>query len=642
MCGIFGAFGDEAGLTRGILEKATATLQHRGPDGWRTWLADDHRTGLGHTRLSIIDLEGGAQPLQNETGRIHAVVNGEIYDFEKMRDELQAKGHRFSTASDSEVVIHLYEELGLESLHQLRGEYAFIIWDANNQCLIAVRDRFGVKPLYYSVYQGVLFLASEIKALIAAGVPAQWDEESFYIACHFGFTPLENRTLFKDVLQIPPGQVLTATKQHLRIDRYWDFNYPLTEMQNQPLSETEAIETFRSLFDEAVQLRLRADVPVGVYLSGGLDSCSILGTAAKFRGAGVKAFTIGFQDAVYDETAIAKEMAELSGAEFKPLLVTQEALALNFVESIRHCETITANPHTIAKFMLSKSVRDSGYKVVLTGEGADEILGGYSHFRQDLLLYTEEHGSKSHLHKSLRELKKKNVFSLDLSPNKAIDQNHPVRLSLGFVPSWLKVRILGAQKIKRFKLFSKDIRAQFSGLDPYRVFLDSLDIQNQLRGRHILNQSMYLWSKIMLPNYLLCSLGDRMEMAHSVEGRVPFLDHKLVEFTVNLPVSFKIRKMTEKYILREAAQPVISKTIYGRQKHPFIAPPATKKAGPMSVFIREYIGDHLQELPFFDRHKIGGILKLIDVIPAPRKEEIDSLLMMLASIVALQTEFGIR
>ncbi|WP_025688004.1 asparagine synthase (glutamine-hydrolyzing) [Paenibacillus zanthoxyli] len=639
MCGIFGHYCDVGNVEMETLEKATATLFHRGPDGRRIWISEDRKVGLGHTRLSIIDLEGGNQPLENEDGRVHAVVNGEIYDFERIRGELQAKGHRFKTASDSEILIHLYEEKGLDALQELRGEYAFIIWDSKNERLIAARDRFGVKPLYYSFHQGALFLASEIKALLAAGVPAQWDEESFYISCHFGFTPMQERSLIKGVFQIPPGHVMVATKYQHRIYRYWDFNYPLKEMHNNRLGDEEAIEMFRNYFEEAVKLRLRADVPVGVYLSGGLDSCSILGTVAKFRGSGIKAFTIGFEEALYDESAIAKEMAEFTGAEFSPCYVTQQSLADNFVASIRHCENVIPNPNSVAKFMLSKLVRDSGYKVVLTGEGSDEILAGYSHFRQDLLLYTEDHGSQNSIQDSLKELKRKNFFSLDLSSNEVIDDN-AINRRLGYVPSWIKLRITSSNKPK--SLLSNQMKAKYSELDAYSTFLDDLDVKNQLHGRHILNQSLYLWSKMLLPNYLLSSLGDRMEMAHSVEGRVPFLDHELVQFATTLPISLKIRNMTEKFILREAAHPVITNTIYERQKHPFVAPSAKKTEEPLFIFFREYISDYLHELPFFDKQKVAELLATIEDVPSQEREETDATIMMLASITALQEQFGLR
>ena len=639
MCGVFGSFCDNGNLSMDTLVKATSTLYHRGPDGKEVWMSKDKRIGLGHTRLSIIDLEGGKQPLKNEDGTICAVVNGEIYDFKRIQKELQAKGHRFRTNSDSEVLIHLYEELGLDAVHELRGEFAFILWDSKNQRVIGGRDRFGIKPLYYSFFHNTLFLASEIKALLAAGVPAQWDDESFYIGAHLAFTPMQNRSLFKGVFQIPAGHVLVANKYQHSLHCYWDFNYPLKEMQNNNISDKEAIETFRDYFDEAVKLRLHADVPVGVYLSGGLDSCALLGTVAKFRGPGVKAFTIGFDDAAYDETANAREMAEFAGAEFTPYMITKQALVQNFVESIRHCETTVVNPHTVAKFMLSKHVHDSGYKVVLTGEGADETLGGYAHFRQDMLLNENNQASDSSINNSLKKLKQNNLFIPDLASGGFIDDN-AIKRRLGFVPSWLKIFMSASNDIKGF--LSKETLEKFSSIDPYSLFLDDQDVHNQLSGRDNLNQSEYLWSKLMLPNYILCSLGDRMEMAHSVEGRVPFLDHKLVEFETTLPTSLKIRNMTEKYILREAVRPVITKSVYNRKKHPFVAPLSTNKIDdPMFTFMHEYIGDNLDKLPFFDKNKIGALINNIKKSPLEERGETDALIMTIGSLVALQEQFGL-
>jgi len=641
MCGIFGMFGKEANVSNQVVNQALATLEHRGPDGRQHWISEDHQVGLGHTRLSIIDLEGGTQPLKNEDGMIHAVVNGEIYDFERLRKELQAAGHRLATASDSEVLIHLYEDFGLDALHQLRGEYAFIIWDERNGRLLAGRDRFGIKPLYYTNYQGTLYLASEIKALLAAGVPARWDEESFYTALHLGSVPLPNRSFFKGVFQIPPGHVMIAMKEQQQLYRYWDFNYSEREI-NYHLTESEAIEMFREQFEEAVKLRLRADVPVGVYLSGGIDSCSILGTVAKFHGQGMKAFTLSFTDAAYDEAEIAREMAELTGAEFNPYYVSSSLLAENFVESVKYSESLVVNPHSVAKFLLSKAVREAGYKVVLTGEGSDEILGGYAHFRQDLLLYGQENVSHEEKLKLLKELKEKNSVSAGVIMSDEVaatsESINSVKRRLGLMPSWLESYRAGGEK---FKLLLKDeFNQKYVNFNPYQLFLDQSSLHQRLDQVHVLNRSLYLWSKLFLPNYLLINLGDRMEMGHSIEGRVPFLDHKLVEFVAKLPVSFKIKDQTEKYILREAMRPVLSKKVYERQKHPFLAPPSLQeKDDPMFTFVREYVGDHLNKLPFFDVKKLTGIVANLKNMSFQEKKQYDLMMIGVASTLALQEQF---
>src|SRR6516162_3077837 len=291
MCGIVTVFSNDAPVSADLLARATRALHHRGPDGQRQWIAPHHRVGLGHARLSIIDLTTGDQPIANEDEQLHIVVNGEFYDFERQRRDLEKRGHLFQTRSDSEVALHWYEEFGAHCVQQLRGEFAFVLWDEANQSLFAARDRFGIKPLYYAVHDGTLYLASEIKALFVAGVPARWDDESFYQAAT-GLT-MPDRTLFDGVYQVPPGHYLTATTNGMRILRYWEFYYPpADELGADKRDESAFVEEFASVFEEAVRLRLRADVPVGCYLSGGLDSCATLGFASRNSSSPVQAFTL--------------------------------------------------------------------------------------------------------------------------------------------------------------------------------------------------------------------------------------------------------------------------------------------------------------------------------------------------------------
>ncbi len=296
------------------LERATNSLYHRGPDGQRPWISPDHRVGLGHARLSIIDLTTGDQPMASEDGRTHIVVNGEFYGYEPIRQELQQRGHRLATKADSEIALHLYEELGVHCLEHLRGEFALILWDENRRRLFAARDRFGIKPLFYAWHNDTLYFASEVKALFAAGVPARWDEESVYHSMAFGGHQM--RTLYDGVMQVPPGHYMLVTGKHVQLNQYWDFNYPRRDQAVAARSDADYIEEFRHTLEESVRIRLRADVPVGVYLSGGLDSCSVLGLAARHHPDPIKAFTLTFEDAAYDEGPIAREMAALAGAEF--------------------------------------------------------------------------------------------------------------------------------------------------------------------------------------------------------------------------------------------------------------------------------------------------------------------------------------
>src|SRR5262249_38187956 len=318
MCGIVAMYSAREPIRADALERATLRLAHRGPDGQRTWLAEDRRVGLGHARLSIIDLATGDQPIAGEDEAMQIVVNGEFYDFERSQRDLERRGHRLRTRSDSEIALHLYEDYGTACLRHLPGEFAFVPFDAPTDTLFAARDRFGIKPLYYTIQGGTLYLASEIKALLAAGVPARWDRTAFFQASHFLGTPTD-RTLFAGIYPVPPGHYLLATGGQVRLFRYWDFAYPAAGAARPDSAGAEYAERFRHALDEAVRLRLRADVPVGCYLSGGLDSCAVLGLAARHLSEPIRAFTLTFDRADYDEGAIAREMAAHAGADFQPI-----------------------------------------------------------------------------------------------------------------------------------------------------------------------------------------------------------------------------------------------------------------------------------------------------------------------------------
>jgi asparagine synthase (glutamine-hydrolysing) len=641
MCGIVAMYSARGPIPTDALERATLRLAHRGPDGQRTWLADDRRVGLGHARLSIIDLATGDQPIASEDESLRIVVNGEFYDFESAQRDLEGRGHRLRTRSDSEIALHLYEDYGTACLRHLRGEFAFVLWDGPNDTLFAARDRFGIKPLYYTTYRGTLYLASEIKSLLAAGVPARWDRATFFQANHFlGIPTPQDRTLFEGIYQVPPGHYLLASGGQVRLIRYWDFEYPAAVDARQVAPDVEYAERFRHALDEAVRLRLRADVPVGCYLSGGLDSCAVLGLAAPHRTEPIRAFTLTFDRAAYDESAIAREMAACAGADFHPIPIRQSDLADRFADATWQAETLFVNAHGVAKYLLSRAVRDAGYKVVLTGEGSDEILAGYAHFRRDQVLYNAQTQDAGAVRQLLEQLQANNPVSrgLLLSDGEA-PQLTSVRRALGFVPSWLEAPATAATRLGA--LFAPDFAAEFAGRDPYRVFLNGLDAAGQLTGREPLNQSLYLWSKAILPNYILAVLGDRMEMAHSVEGRVPFLDHHVVELVRDLPISQKIRGMTEKYVLREAARPVLSATVYRRQKHPFLAPPAALTPGErLYELVQETLrGPVMASLPFYDRAKVVAMLDDLPALGDDARTALDPVLMILLSACCLHQRY---
>ena len=639
MCGIVAFFSRRDPISESVVQRATKSLHHRGPDGQRHWISPDRRVALGHARLSIIDLTTGDQPIASEDDQIHIVVNGEFYGYEAIQRELEQSGHRLRTRSDSEIALHLYEDLGAQCLHRLRGEFAFVVWDETNRTLLAARDRFGIKPLFYAIHNDTLYFASEVKALFAAGVPARWDAESVYYAVEMGGHQM--RTLFDGIFQVPPGHYLIVTDRHVQLHRYWDFNYPVMSDAGAPQrSDADYAAEFRHVLEEAVRIRLRADVPVGCYLSGGLDSCAVLGLAAKHHPEPIRAFTLTFDHADYDEEKEAREMAAKAGADFFPIPIRQDDLADHFADAILQSETLCFNAHGVAKFLLSRAVRDAGYKVVLTGEGSDEILAGYAHFRRDMLLYNREGQDPAIITSLLNDLEKSNPVSRGLLlPHGEAGPLHNVKRQLGFIPSWIET--FSARSVKMRALLGHDFLNQFGHREGFRAFFSDIDVRGQLIGREPLNQSLYLWAKTGLPIYILTMLGDRMEMAHSIEGRVPFLDHHVVEVLRSQPVSMKIRGMTEKYVLREAVRDVISDTVYRRQKHPFLSPPATlNPEKKLSTFVQDTLrGPILASIPYFDQTKV---VKLLDDLPAmdeAGRVANDQVLMILTSACVLHDRF---
>ena len=642
MCGIFALFSTKEQISESSLQRGIESLNHRGPDGKKIWISPEGRVGLGHTRLSIIDLTDGEQPIANLDKTLNIIVNGEFYDFERIQQDLRRWGYQLRTKSDSEIALHLYDEFGTECLHHLRGEFAFILWDKRNELLFAARDRFGIKPLYYSTYGDTLYLASEVKALFAAGVPAYWDRESFCLT-NAGILA-HNRTLFANVYQVPPGYFLLASHSGIKLHRYWDFNYPRINDSHFHKSEEDYIQMLRDTLDEAIRLRLKADVPVGCYLSGGLDSAAVLGMAATHSPEPIQAFTLAFEEDAYNEEAIATEMARHAGANLQIVPIRPSDLVENFADTVFQCETLYfSNTNATAKYLLSRAAREAGYKVVLTGEGSDEILGGYAHFRQDMLLHNTKGQDEQTIQCLLEELKQNNKMSAGsvISEGGATEALNSVKQLLGFAPSWMDISAMW--QLKFLSLYTTDFIHQFAQQDIYQLFLNQIDVRGQLSEREPLNKSLYLWSKTTLPNNILRVLGDGVEMAHSLEGRLPFLDHKVVELICQMPISLKIRGLTEKYVLREAARPFITDTVYHRQKHPFMAPHSTLKPNEtLFQFVRDTLCSlEMASVPFYNQ---AAIIQLLDKIPNMNENQriaIDPILMRIVSACILQKRFGL-
>jgi asparagine synthase (glutamine-hydrolysing) len=640
MCGIVASVSTRGAVTAETIGAATQKLSHRGPDAQRAWVSPDGRVGLGHARLSIIDLHTGDQPIANEDERLRIIANGELYDFERIRTELERDGHTFRTRSDTEIALHLFEDRGTRALHELRGEFAIAIWDGRDNQLFAARDRFGIKPLYYTVHNGTFHLASEVKALQALGVPLRWDRDSLY-DIHFVAHP-PDRTLFAGIYQVPPGCCLLTDGEHVRVIPYWDWDFPSAEETTGNGDPQEWVEQLEHEFSEAVRLRLRADVPVACYLSGGIDSCAVLGFASRISPRPLRAYTLSFDHADYDERAIAEEQAKLSGAEFCRIDIRSENLADHFSDAIYHAERPFANAHAVAKFLLSRAVRDSGIKVVLTGEGSDEIFAGYPHFRRDLILYGKNNYSAEEKQRLLTALDQANRVSAGTLLPKGSTTLDSVQRILGYMPSNLEGWAQIGQGLLR--VANADFVQRYATRDTYRILLSCLDVERQMRGRDPVNQSLYVWGKTMLPNYVLSNLGDRMEMAHSVEGRLPFLDHHVVELAARMPVAMKICGMTEKYVLREAAKSVLTETAYARQKHPFMSPPATMQPnGGLYTFLQDTLRSDVLDGPgIYDRAKVIPLLDMIPGMDQTMLGRVDGLLMWMSSVCLLSQRLGVQ
>ncbi len=610
MCGVVAIYAPHGGIEPTAMQDAMAALHHRGPDFQDSWIAPSGTAMLGHTLLSITQLGGGRQPITSADGRVAVSVNGEFYDFEPIVDDLTAKGYRFKTGSDSELPLHLYDWAGPGFLHQLRGEFAFVLWDDRNRQLFAARDRFGICPLYYAWHGGRLHLASEIKALFAAGVPAVWDSEAVYLQHHGVLLP--GRTLFEGVHQVPPGHCLIASNATATLRRYWDIDFARSDDQTAPLSDAEAVERVRDRLVEAIRLRIPSSgARYGCYLSGGLDSSTVLGVVTHLAGREVPTFTIAFDDPTYDESAVAKQTAAAMGARLYELKVTQGDLADHFADTVFHCEGLLGNGGSVAKFLLSRLSHGEGFRAMITGEGADEVFGGYEEMFEAPDAWTTD-------------------------PRLAIVK----RVMGGKVPVWLAAGALMADRTNA--LLADGLKDRFADVEPLRVLFNHLDIEGQVAGRAFIDQSMYVWDKTVMANFLLRTLGDGVERAHSIEGRLPLLDHVLADTATDLPATVRIRPGRNKHLLREAARPFVTEQVYSGPKLPFLAPPSPQDgtAPFLSMLFDIVSGKAMDAVPFYDRKAVLRAVETIPTLPARERLGAERLVIRVASACVLQDRFA--
>jgi asparagine synthase (glutamine-hydrolysing) len=636
MCGIFAAM-TRGGLTPERRDAALRSLLHRGPDGSGSWTSRDGRWTLGHTRLSIIGVNNGDQPMHSPDGAVHLVVNGEFYGYRAIRDRLRASGYRFATESDSEIALHLHDERGMQAASELRGEFALVIADERQQVMIAIRDRFGIKPLYYAMVNGDVFFASEIKALLALGVPAGWDLEG----ATGGIGRSHEKTEFAGIRTVPPGCYALARYGDVRIYPYWDWEFPTAgQMIRDTRSEAEIVEEFRKALLDSVQERLIADVEVASYLSGGIDSCAVLGLAQQSTDRPIRAFTLTFENPLYDEARIAEAQARHVGASFHPVPITGREIADAYADAVWHAETQMFNGHGVAKYLLSRAVRDAGIKVVFTGEGADEMLGGYPYFRVDALndnpaLSAAERGALIDQMLGANPATRALLMPTQVgsSEMKAIERR------LGWLPATLNFG--AAMTNVGAALLRDDLTARVQGYQPLMSALDRLPLGQRVTGRDRLNQMLYINAKTVLPNFILNYLADRMEMAHSVEGRVPFLDHHVAEAAARIPVNMKVKGIREKHVLREETKDVLIPEVYDRQKHPFSTPPTRTRNDPMLTFYRDtFASQAAKDQPIYDMTKASAALDRLLECPDDQRIAMEGGLQRVASVIIIQDKFS--
>ena len=631
MCGIVVIFAGRDPINPDSLARATQRLVHRGPDEKHLWIAPHKRVGLGHTRLSIIDLQTGSQPIPSEDESLHIVVNGEFYDYERIRGELETRGHQFRTRTDSEIALHLYEDLNVKCLEQLRGEFAFAIGDENKQTVFAARIALESSRCSTRVTAAPL-PGFRDQALIAAGVPAAWDHESVFQNLFLSVD--QDRTLFRGIRQVPPGHYLEANAESLRLARYWDANYPRANARTIQQPEADCISQLRTLLDEAVRLRLRADVPVGCYLSGGVDSSSVLGMASVHARDKIAAFTIAFDHQDFDESASARNTAAHVGADFLPVAVTERDFADVFTAAVSQGETIHYNAHGAARYRLSRAVQQAGYKVVLAGEGADELFAGYDFSRAALLA-----GNNNGRFKWPRMLAR--MLRVGCEAEQRIVPVSPwlVRIFrvLDFPPAL--VEYVSEKLVLLQSLLAADFGEEFRNRDPYREFLRQFELRANLLGREPVKQILYLWMKSLFVNYVLAA--ERLDMAHAVELRLPFLDHKLFEFARSIPASLLAKNGQVKYVLREAVKPFVLDEVYRGAKQPFFAPPTTLRVGnPMYELLQDLLRSRsFSSVPFFDQ---SAVIEFLDELPGMNdstRASMDPLLFMMASMGVLHDSY---
>ncbi|HEX8399449.1 MAG TPA: asparagine synthase (glutamine-hydrolyzing) [Pyrinomonadaceae bacterium] len=578
MCGIAGiAFSEKSRrrIDESALRRMSDAILHRGPDDAGIFVAEN--IGLAHRRLAIVDVSAGFQPMTNEDNSLQIVFNGEIYNHADFRDELVQKGHVYKTHCDTETILHLYEEHGASCVEHLRGMFAFAIWDSAKKELLLARDRLGVKPLYYVLENGSLFFASEIKSLFEAGIKPEINFAALpdQMANH-GTTGEE--TLFRNVKRLLPGHFLIWKNGEIRVKKFWDVSFqPKIAVKN----ERDLVEEWRGLFRKSVELRLMADVPLGMFLSGGIDSSAIAAEMATLVKEPIKTFSVAFAEREANELEYARLVSHKFKTDHHEITVSPQEFFDVLPKLVWHEDEPIGFLASVPLYFVSKLAQQH-VKVVLTGEGSDELLGGYGRYRKTLLNLAFGENYESFAPRRLRSAVQSGIGTLPFAVKNKLSRtflNLPSDLENLYFDNFA----VFPRKMQE-RLLSEETKAQIFETNPYSNLQNYL---NETDAASLLDKLLYADTKTYLHELLMKQ--DQMSMAASIESRVPFLDHKLVEFTARLPEKFKIRGKTTKWILREAMRGILPAEILTRKKMGFPVPFGNWLRGEFRSVVDEFV-----------------------------------------------------
>ncbi len=625
MCGIAGIIDyRNKVLNKNVIEGMLRAVCFRGPD--ESGIYTSPFVGFGHTRLSIVDLSTGQQPMSDPSGRYWIVFNGEIFNHPELRDNLVKKGYAFRTHSDTEVLIQLYAAYGKNCLSMLNGQFAFAIWDKLREELFIARDRIGIRPLFYHRSDNRFSFASEIKSLfVQEDVNPEFSYKNLSQIYTF-WTAITPSTAFKDIFELSPGHFLIYNRNGITIEKYWELKY-YDPGNAKPLQK--ALEEFHELFYDAVKIRLRADVEVAAYLSGGIDSSSTVAYIKNIEPRILNTFSIGFDDRDFDETSYQNEAVRYLDTRHRSIICTSEDISRSFPKVIWHTETPVTRTAPAPMLLLSELVRKNNIKVVITGEGADEMLAGYDIFKEAKIrrFWAKQPNSSirplllKKLNPFLPQMKEANPVILKMFYGyKLEDIENPFYSHL--------LRWNNSNHIK--KHFSGQVRSELTGYSPTEILEEKLPAG--FNSWNYLEKSQWLETSIFMSGYLLSSQGDRMAMANSVEGRYPFLDYRVIEFCNKLPCDFKLNGLNEKFLLKKLMKNKIPESIIKRSKQPYRAP--IKNAFPLNnppEYLKEVLSPgFFKKAGIFDFNSISTLLQKIQ--KTGNSSEVDD--MVLVSVIS--------